>query len=284
MVHRTLNEVAGAIGIGLQRTVAATSPRGWVLPAREQQYGGRSYVAASRFLRRAWLASGLTARLRCVADLRGMAAALAMLWRVPRVWVALSDSASGQAIGAHLNERRFGIPKHRIAQGVLVVPDSLEEYLRGRHRQAVRTNIRRARTLGTRCRRLTQVDERRQFAELLDPELTDPWKREQMLTRPEAACWIALDADEQPVGLAVLSVDGDVAMLWSLVGRNYPERWLLHTQVVDMLATEGVRHLLVAARMAPLLEPGIQYFQRLLGYRVAHVSVRKRRSHMTAAA
>ena len=232
-------------------------------------------MTASDFLRRA--SPGFTGRRRFRGGgdvVAGVVASATLLARLPRTSVALTDSASGRAIRAHLTERRYGIPRYRIAQGVLPIPESIDAYLRGRHRQAVRTNLGHARALGIRCVPLTDVSQRRAYAPLVDPDLTDPWKREQLLTRSEACCWIALDADEQPVGLAVVSIDDEAAILWSLTGRDSPARWLLHTQIVDTLATAGVRQLVVNARMAPLLPPGIQYFQRLLGYRVAHVRLR----------
>jgi hypothetical protein len=271
--HRALIEVLGGAAVGIPNALARSRT---LLDAREQQYGGRTFAAASGFLGRA--APGFTGRRRFRSGrdvVTGIAASATVLARLPRTSLSLSDSPSGRAIRAHLTQRRFGvIPTYRIAQGVLPIPGSLDEYLRGRSRQAVRTNIGHARALGIRCVPLSDVSQRRAYAALVDPDLTDPWKREQLLTRPEACCWIALDAGERPVGLAVVSIDVEAAILWSLTGHESPARWLLHTHVVDTLATAGVRHLVVNARMAPLLPPGIQYFQRLLGYRVVHVRLR----------
>jgi hypothetical protein len=86
--------------------------------------------------------------------------------------------------------------------------------------------------------------------------------------------WAVFDAEGRPIGLGVVSVDSEVALIWSLVCRGHSGRWLLHTEIVDEMAKRGVTCLLVAARMAPVLDPGLQYFQRLLGYRVAHLTLR----------
>ncbi len=40
------------------------------------------------------------------------------------------------------------------------------------------------------------------------------------------------------------------------------------------MANHGVTRLLVATKMTPVLQPGLQYFQRLLGYQVAHLTLR----------
>ena len=49
------------------------------------------------------------------------------------------------------------------------------------------------------------------------------------------------------------------------------------------MAKRGVRHLLVAGRMPPVLPPGLQYFQRLLGYQVAHLKLCAHRGEPAAA-
>jgi hypothetical protein len=255
-------------------TVARAQATG-VLNKRGHQYGGPRFEAASQFMRGDW--RDADGRLGFGRRLSGMASSVIMLSRLPRAQISLTGSPAGEAIRSYLAERRRGIRTHRLAQGVLFVPDSIEEYLRGRRRQAVRTNIRRARSIGIHTHQLTEVSQRRVHADLVDPDLTDPWKREQLLTRPEAECWIAVDVNEKPVGLAVFTVDDEVALLWSLVSTEYPARWLLHAEIVEFLTVRRVRCLLVGAAMAPCLPPGIQYLQHLLGYRVAHLSVRRAR-------
>jgi hypothetical protein len=266
--HRTLAEIAATIVPNLQRKIGVARARPGVR-ARDRQYGGPIFETASEFLR---LGADRNIRaLRPAGAAKGVVASAKLMSRLPRASIRLTDSPSGEALRAHLNERWHGIPKHRVAQGVLAVPESIQAYLRGRHKQAVRTNVRRAQELGMRCHRLTDIDERSRYADLLDPDMTDPWKRRQLLTRLDAECWIALDGRERPIGLAVFTVDAELAMLWSLVASESPARWLLHTEIVELLATCRVPYLMAAARMAPLLPPGIQYLQRLLGYRVTHI-------------
>ena len=239
----------------------------------EAQYGGELFETASRYLQSVASSSG-GARLRHTVRPRGFAASARLVTKLERLTVSPTDSPSGRAIRAYLQERRYGIPKHRVAQGVLVVPCSSQVYLRGRHKQAVRTNLHRAEDEGLSCRQLAHLREREALVNLIDPEFTDRWERKLLIGLPESEWWAVFDAEGEPIGLAVVSVDSEVALIWSLVCRGHSGRWLLHTEIVSEMAKRGVTRLLVAAGMAPMLESGQQYFQRLLGYRVAHLKLR----------
>src|SRR5262249_12829860 len=155
-------------------------------------------------------------------------------------------------------------------QGVLVVPDSTQAYLRGHHKQAVRTNLHRASDERLSCRQLASFKEREALADLIDPGFTDSLERQLLVGRlePACSCWAVFDADGEPIGLGAVSVDSEVALIWSLVCRGYLGRWLLHTEIVSEVADRGVTCLLGATKMTPVLQPGLQYFQRLLGYQV----------------
>jgi hypothetical protein len=93
------------------------------------------------------------------------------------------------------------------------------------------------------------------------------------LNHRDAQCWMVEAPDRTPAGLAVVNVDTEVAVLWSLVSLEHSAKWLLHTHVVGELAAAGVRYLLTSSRMAPLMSARDQYLQQLLGYRVAHLSL-----------
>jgi hypothetical protein len=170
-----------------------------------------------------------------------------------------------------LRRGRLRIPNHLVAQAVLELPPSVDEYLSGGRTQAMRTNVGHAERLGMRCEQLRTEFERRAVADA--SFFTDSWRREQLLSDPERTCWIVLDSHNEPIGLATLSVDAEAAILWCLVGNGSPERWLLHARIVGTLIEAGVRLLLVDSPSALCLQPGLQYFQRLLGYRVSHLSL-----------
>jgi hypothetical protein len=76
---------------------------------------------------------------------------LRFLYALPRIDVRLSEDPAGLAIAEHLSLSRWGIPRFRLAQGVLQLPPDFTSYLRGHQRQALRTNIHRAREHGIGC-------------------------------------------------------------------------------------------------------------------------------------
>ena len=246
-------------------------------PFDELQYGRKTFVASSEFLQRMWLAPSVASRLGGLADGQGLVASAKLFASLPRLSISLSSSESGREIAAHLRRTRMGIPHTRLAQGVLAVPPTQEEYLGGRSRQAVRTNIRRAKSLGLTCRRLAGRAEQRYVADYMvgrrpqSEDVAEEYRRH--LDHLYTHCWMVEAPDQTPAALAILSVDTEVAMLWSLVCLEPSAKWLLHTHVVGELGAAGVRYLLTSSRMAPMMRPQDQYFQKLLGYRVAHLSL-----------
>jgi hypothetical protein len=186
---------------------------------------------------------------------------------LPSVAVRLSGAPSGRLIGEHLAIRVQGGERYRYRgpQGVLTLPGDFAQYLRGRHRQAVRTNVGHARRAGlTVARRELPAwepgrdDTRRGF---LSPGPIEHWQ-------------ILHPMDGAPVAEAILTVDDEVALLHGLGSTNPHARWLLHTEIVERLCGScGV--LLVNSDDAYVLGPGHQYFQRLLGYEIARLRLER---------
>ena len=194
---------------------------------------------------------------RLVRSLRQGPVLIRFLWELPRVTVPLSGHPSGLAIAEHLSLTRWGVPRFRLAQGVLHLPSDFSSYLRGRRRQAVRTNVRRARDLGIESHRTTV------------PAWTRPGDK---LTHTAAVeHWWATNRDGATVGEAWVTVDEECALLHSMTCSERYARWLLHTAIVERLCAAGCRLLLTNSFDVPLMAPGQQYFQRLLGYSVARV-------------
>lgn len=73
------------------------------------------------------------------------------------------------------------------------------------------------------------------------------------------------------MGEAWVTIDDDCALLHGMVCSEPYVRWLLHTEIVKRLCAHSCRMLLTNSHDAPLLSPGQQYFQRLLGYSVARL-------------
>jgi hypothetical protein len=191
------------------------------------------------------------------------AGSLWIVWyrlRLPDAKVPLTRSPAGLMIAGHLSIRAKGRRRYRAAQGVLPLPADFSEYMRGRHRQAVRTNVGHARRAGMAVR----------------SEVIDEWvpgnddSRRPFFEPGPVERWIVLDADGVLVADAILSVDAEVALLHGLVSATSQARWLLHTAIVERLCGRcGI--LLINGQEAYELADGARYFQRLLGYEIANL-------------
>ncbi|MBS1883560.1 MAG: hypothetical protein JSS97_11465 [Actinobacteria bacterium] len=165
-------------------------------------------------------------------------------------------------IAQHLAIRDEGRFRYRTAQGVLALPTDFADYIRGRHRQALRTNVGHARRAG-----LTVV------SVAIDdwaPGLDD--SRRAAITPGPVERWMAFNPDGSCAADSILSVDGEVALLHGLVSFADHARWLVHAAIVERLCGDcGV--LLTNSDDAYRLAPGAQHFQRLLGYQISHLRV-----------
>jgi hypothetical protein len=185
---------------------------------------------------------------------------------LPVVDVELTSSPIGQMIDQHFAIRADGRLRYRDAQGVLRLPADFSDYLRGRHRQAVRTNVGHARRAGLRA----------------DVEFVPDWtpgtddSRLPFITPGPIERWNLLTAEGTIVAQAILSVDAEVALLQGMMSFVPHGRWLLHTAMVERLCGAcGV--LLINCDDAYLMPPGVQHFQRLLGYEIARLRLHRSR-------
>ena len=182
--------------------------------------------------------------------------------RLPVIEVRTTTSPTGRMIGEHLAIRENGRWRYRGAQGILEIPGEFAEYMRGRSRQAVRTNLGHARRAGLSA-----------FSIAIDdwaPGADD--SRSGHITPGPIERWMVTAADGEVVGDAILSVDEDVALLHGMVSFVEYGRWLMHTSIVERLCG-SCEVLLTNSDDAYLMHPGQQHFQRLLGYRVSRLRV-----------
>jgi hypothetical protein len=238
------------------------------------QYGGGDFATASLFLRRVVPGATVHGRSMPVSLLPGLTATAMLLMTLPRLSVSLTDSPPGERLRRHLGDRILGIRHSRVAQGVLELPKEQGAYLRGRSRQAVRTSVRKALAAGVVCRPLDSLEERRAVASHVVPGMAE-WADDLFLL-PGDLWMAALAPDGVPVAIAQVTVDREWALLKGLVSTDHTGRYLLHTDLVNALVEARARYLVVDGPMAPLLAPALQYWQRLLGYRVASLSVRRK--------
>ena len=228
--------------------------------------------AAARYVGRVRSTAGARARLRALLSREGVTAVLTVVRSVPVVEAPFSDRPAGVELRRWFQLGR-GLVLGRAPVALLRLPDTRAEYLRGRPRQALRTNITRATAMGISCAVVTCPEEvaravavvaarRRQDPATMVREPADP-----ALTRRVS---VAYDAQGQPVAISETVVDGTWAGLATLVtvpteGDGQLLRYLLHAHTVGDLIDQGVTTVTVSGSML-LSSAGTRYFQRRTGY------------------
>jgi hypothetical protein len=228
--------------------------------------------SAARYVTGVRSAAGPRNRLRALADRRGIAAVVTVVRSVPVVEAPFSDGPAGVELRGWFRLGR-GLVLGRAPVAVLGLPDTYAEYLRGRPRQALRTNITRATALGVRCAVVDQPEELgRVIAHVARCREQEPasMMREHVEPGLTRRVSVAYDADGSPVAISETVVDGAWAGLATLVtvpteGDGQLLRYLLHAHTVGDLIEQGVRTVTVSGSML-LTAAGTRYFQRRTGY------------------
>lgn len=221
-------------------------------------------------------ATRVMARARVTAA-RGVLAACVspVLADLPHVPVTVPDTRSGRRLKSKYTGRDRGV-RRDLAVSVLPLPEEPEAYLRGKSRQALRTNSRRAREQGVTCRALDPVESMHH----LERVVPDRWYRALIpsaqadLSAGLCTGWVAEAADGATEVVALTSAAGPLArldLMLSAPGREGAARYLLSAHVITELATAGSR--LLAVEGALLLSPGLRHFQHLLGFGQAILDV-----------
>ncbi|MGI3784476.1 MAG: hypothetical protein ACRYG2_27260 [Janthinobacterium lividum] len=222
----------------------------------------------------------------------GLRTRLGWWYGLVRVWPTLPVFAvdgplpwSDDPVAHGLSRELAGLRVTRPFLSVLDVPPSMAEYLRGRSRQALRTNLRRAEESGLRVVVIHDHDEARTVSRQVSagrrgvsPDVPDD---EWFLDHPGDRWFAVVDADGRWVAFAGVAVSTSAALLRILYSATAhpaagPARYLLHTQVVVALVDAGVQRLWADGPVTT--SPGSRYFQRLLGYYCARASIRRRRT------
>jgi hypothetical protein len=249
---------------------------------RRFRYGGPWFWTASLPLEGTTtpqkLASLTAATVRQPARL---VALLVLVLRTRSELVLLSGTLAGQTLHAFFNARALGVfPRNRLCRGVLLLPEDHSEYLRGRHRQALRTNLRRAASAGISCEvvsdRSRVLDEIRQIDRQKSLENdTDVKSWEAALAMPEFTVMVARDECGDPLAFAGVVIDEEVCLISVTGAISHEARWALHDYLVQILIAQRVRYL-IASGGGPFGALGysanVQQYQHLLGYELRHVS------------
>jgi hypothetical protein len=240
---------------------------------RELRYGSWEFRAASD------LARGLPNSSRASALVGRVARQPAMLWVLTAVWrLPVTDLQVRQADADAWWFAHWFDPGRRLAWAVLDLPTAEEQYLAGRPRQALRTNLRHARALGVTSSRVTYETWSEAVSAVFlargdkpGPELDGRGPGQQ------AAYYVARDARGTPLAFAGAALFGQFAALFDLVSRpdRQPDaswaRYQLHTFLALDLGRSGVKYLLAGSALRETA--GNQYFQHLLGYRARNLRV-----------
>lgn len=234
--------------------------------------GGDALEIAARYVAQIRTAPSPAARLRAAATSEGPRALAQVLRSVPVVEAPFSQTAGGDELRNWFHPTRL-LPLDRAPVAVLPLPGSCQEYLRGRSRQALRTNLTRATEAGLVCAGATSAEEVWSSAQLIAARRGQR-VQDIVLRRPRPGLLrrfsIAYDLAGDPVGLSETIVDGEwagLAVLLSSPGHTEAQlvRYLLHAYTVGDLIAAGVSTLVVGGSML-LTSEGTRYFQRRTGF------------------
>jgi hypothetical protein len=212
-------------------------------------------------------------KVRAAASKAGMTAVAEVLRTLPRVTAELSGSPAGEELRAWFRPDRR-LPFNRAPVAVLDLPASTAEYLAGRRRQALRTNLRRAADAGIACAGVEAQGELHRVTERVTAVrgstascLLRPGAR----PSPSRRFTAAYDRAGDPVGISELVVDGSWAgLVFMVTAVGHAEaplvRYALHAHMTAALVEQEVATLVVGGSML-LTSPGVRYFQQRSGFR-----------------
>ena len=240
---------------------------------RELHYGSREFLAASDWAR------GLPPSLRAPAALGSMARHPAVLRVLVNIWrLPVMDLRVRQADANAWWFRHWFGPRRRLGWAVLDLPATQDHYLVGRSKQALRTNLRHARTVGVTSSRVPYETWFEAVSAVMRARDDTPGpEQDRPGSGQRVAYYVAQDGHGTALAFAGAALFGHFAVLFALVSRpdRQPDaswaRYQLHTFLAFDLGSSGVEHLLTGSALrAPA---GYQYFQHLLGYRPRNLRV-----------
>ncbi|MGY1771529.1 hypothetical protein [Blastococcus sp. SYSU D00813] len=238
---------------------------------------GEALEAAATYVQGVREAPTAAARARAAASRDGVAAVRTVLRQLPDHRMVLSDEPAGRELRAWFRPDRR-LPFNRAPVAVLELPGSQAEYLRGRSRQALRTNLTRAAAEGLRCAPVEDAGELHRVAAAVATRRAttpDTLVRPGQLPARDRLWSAAYDATGEPVALCQAVVDEDRAglvLMVTAVGHAAAPlvRYALHAHLTGRLVDRGVSTLAVGGSML-LTSTGTRYFQRRTGFTPVHL-------------
>jgi len=233
------------------------------------------YYASARLGTRGWQVGGVLRRLGfALVHPHLVPAYLRLLRNLPVETLVVSALPVGQILGERWSGQSW---RKAASHACLPLPTSSETYLRGRHRQDLRTNLHRADRIHLTCRPV-ETDWDAVRSALSEGPLASLAIKLDAMDDLDAVIksWAVFDSQNRPLGRATALVDEKTAVLLLLCGPPdlevaHQTRYLLHTALVADLIRHGVRHLVVESIIgAP---EGLKYFAARLGYRACRIRV-----------
>ena len=240
---------------------------------RELRYGSREFLAASDLARRLPHSAPAPALIRNLARRPGLLKGLAAVARLP-----VTDVQVRKADADAWWFRDWFASRRQLAWAVLDLPDAKDHYLTGRHRQALRTNLRHAQSRGVTSSRVSYETWSEAVGTIMQArDLTPGPEQDRPGPGQQAAFYVTRTACGEPLAYAEVALFGEFAALALLVSRpdRQPDsswaRYQLHTSLVLDLGSCGAKHLLTGSALTET--DGTQYFQHLLGYQARNLRV-----------
>jgi O-antigen/teichoic acid export membrane protein len=229
-------------------------------------------------------AGALPGRIRATVGFAGTLLRIVLAVRqIGRQPIQIDASPSGRRLAALLTHRVLVTAVPRVLLSVLVLPDSLDRYLRGKRRQALRTNLNNAMRAGIAVTELLDSADRlaAYFASVgsrSDTTAKAGDAARSLLMSPGALAMSATDAEGRLLCMGAVIIDGADAYLAKLVSIRdragaSDARYVVHAALTAELIDRGVRRLWADGPLT--VHPGVQKFQRLLGYECARPRINR---------
>ena len=207
-------------------------------------------------------------------DLKLLSSALAV-WRLPVARLVMRPLEADSWFSENFPPAGRKICGSRWAQSVLELVQNEADYLAGKGKQALRTDVRRARSAGVVCRETGFNDFDIAARTVLEARRGDGIHE---MGRPgpdqRVGYYVATSRQGDPLVFAGVALFGNFGLLFVMLSdTKIPDsdvaRYLLHTFMVTELALSGYSYMLAG----PVLResPGNQYFQHLLGYKARNL-------------
>jgi hypothetical protein len=204
---------------------------------------------------------------------------------LPTVTVELSPQNAAIWSAPNFPPATRGLAGGRRAQSILDLQSDDDSYFAGHRKQALRTNINHAKRAGITVTRLAGYDDWLAAAREIYQHRSGGQETLCQIGPPDddekLIYLVATNRTGAPVAIAGAVVLDRLGVLFNLITRPGEAhaavtRYLIHTDLRSWLRFEGVRFL--TAGSALRLEPGLQYFQHLLGYEVRNLRIVSARS------